>query len=243
MNTPYEIGIRTDNHSVIKKDTLSNHLGCLTHSQHPSLVPTLTIAAVIERSVGHMSEQGVSNVLMGLGRMGVAWVDLPRSTRLALLRALGSIGEMLTQQGLSHVLWAIAVMGAPVALSSSTTTTTSAISAPANDGSGDSLLDDESTMAARHASVALAGALQRLISTDHTSTTPFSAQTLSSVLYALALASVASSNPECGCTYADLDPMVRKALETACLRTADTMGARDVSLSFYGLGTSYPTLS
>ena len=239
MITSYATHIRTDYHPVIKKHNLSIHIGCLTPSQHPSLV----LAAVIERSVGHMSEQGVSNVLMGLGRMGVAWVDLPRSTRLALIRALGSVGEMLTQQGLSHVLWAIAVMGAPVALSSSTTTTTSAISAPANDGSGDSLLDDESTMAARHASVALAGALQRLISTDHTSTTPFSAQTLSSVLYALALANVASSNPGCGCAYADLDTMVRQSLETACLRTAGTMGAREVSLSFYGLGTSYPTLS
>ena len=178
-----------------------------------------------------MSEQGVSNVLMGLGRMGVAWVDLPRNTRVALLRALGLVGDMLTQEGLSHVLWAIAVMGVPVALSSSTTTTTSAT---ASDAPVD---DEESRAAVRQASDALATALQRLISTDHASTAPFSAQTLSSVLYALALASVASSNPGCGCSYADLDPLVREALEAACMRTAGSMGAREVSLSFYGLGT------
>ena len=186
-----------------------------------------------------MSEQGVSNALMGLGRMGVAWVDLPGSTRLALLRALGSAGEMLTQQGLSHVLWAIAVMGVPVALSSSTTTT----SATASDGPGDASVDEEEKLAARQASAALANALQRLTSTDHSSSpAPFSAQTLSSVLYALALASGSSSNnPGCGCAYADLDPLVRQALETACMRTASTMGAREVSLSFYGLGASHPT--
>jgi len=181
-----------------------------------------------------MSEQGVSNVLMGLGRMGVSWIDLPRNTRLALLRVLGSVGDMLTQEGLSHVLWAIAVMGAPVALSSSASITTTT-SATASDGP----VDEESRAAARQASDALAIALQRLISTDHASTAPFSAQTLSSVLYALALASVASSNPGCGCAYADLDPLVREALETACMRTAGTMGAREVSLSFYGLGTSH----
>lgn len=220
-------------HSVIKKHTLSIHIDYL-----PPFV-----AAVIERSVGRMSEQGVSNVLMGLGRMGVKWVDLPRTTRLALLRALGSVGEILTQQGLSNVLWAIAVMGAPVALSSSTTISTCATpTTTTNDGSGDSLLDEEGRMTARQASESLSSALQRLISTDRTSSTPpFSAQTLSSVLYALALASVGSSNHDCGCAYADLNPTVQQALEAACLQTASTMDAREVSLSFYGLGTSYPT--
>ena len=172
--------------------------------------------------------------MMGLCRMGVVWDDLPESTQLALLRALGSVGEMLTQQGLSHVLWAVAVMGVPVALSSTPTATTIA-----SDGPGDTSMDEEGKVAARRASEALAGALQRLIGINHTSA-PFSAQTLSSVLYALALASCTSSNPECGCAYADLDPVVRKALESACMRTADTMGAREVSLSFYGLGISQP---
>ena len=172
--------------------------------------------AAVARRVAAMSEQGVANTWLGLAKMGARWADLRPQTRQALLASVAAVGPTLTQEGLSHALWAAAVMGAPLALTAPAAASQQGDSSDSSDG--------------RHAaSAALALALQRLAGASLT------AQSVSSILYALALAHT-NGAPHCGCAYADLSPPVAAALERQCGHAAAAMSARDVSLTLYALG-------